>query len=127
MRPVGRGDGYLPGGCGPNKTAQDHGVRQLQKLNMVRAACPGRTVLFIDHAAPSPRKELSNDHMLLREFARETGCVLSDVGAGVCHQIIAEEYARPGDVIIGADSHTVTAGALGALPPGWALPMWPWG
>lgn len=93
-------------------------VRQLQKLDMVRAACPQRTVLFIDHAAPSPRKELSNDHMLLREFARETGCVLSDVGAGVCHQIIAEEYARPGDVIIGADSHTVTAGALGAFATG---------
>ncbi|MGI6036779.1 MAG: 3-isopropylmalate dehydratase large subunit [Limnochordia bacterium] len=93
-------------------------VRQLQKLNMVRAANPERTVLFIDHAAPSPRKELSNDHMLLREFARETGSQLSDVGAGVCHQIIAEEYAGPGDIVIGADSHTVTAGALAAFATG---------
>src|SRR3989304_2723777 len=43
-------------------------VRQLEKMGLVRAANPERTVLFIDHAAPSPRKELSNDHMFLRKF-----------------------------------------------------------
>ncbi|NLV92024.1 MAG: 3-isopropylmalate dehydratase large subunit [Firmicutes bacterium] len=93
-------------------------VRQLEKMGLVQAACPERTILFIDHAAPSPRRELSNDHILLREFAAKTGAVLSDVGAGVCHQIVAEEYARPGDVIIGADSHTCMAGALGAFATG---------
>lgn len=93
-------------------------VRQLEKMGLVQAANPERTVLFIDHAAPSPRKELSNDHKLLREFAAKTGAVLSDVGKGVCHQITAEQYARPGDVIIGADSHTCTAGALGAFATG---------
>jgi len=93
-------------------------AKQLQKIKMEKAANPERTVLFIDHAAPSPRKELSNDHMLLRQFAEKTGCRLSDVGKGVCHQIIAEEYARPGDIVIGADSHTCTAGALGAFATG---------
>lgn len=93
-------------------------VKQLEKMGLVQAANPKRTVLFIDHAAPSPRKELSNDHKLLREFAAKTGAVLSDVGKGVCHQLVAEEYARPGDVIIGADSHTCMAGALGAFATG---------
>lgn len=93
-------------------------VKQLEKMGLVQAANPKRTVMFIDHAAPSPRKELSNDHILLREFAAKTGAVLSDVGNGVCHQLVAEEYARPGDVIIGADSHTCMAGALGAFATG---------
>ncbi len=77
-----------------------------------------RTALFLDHAAPSPGHQLSTDHILLRRFARRTGCLLSDVGQGVCHQIVAESLARPGDVIVGADSHTVTAGALGAFATG---------
>jgi 3-isopropylmalate/(R)-2-methylmalate dehydratase large subunit len=93
-------------------------VRQLEKINLVKAANPDKTILFIDHASPSPRKELSNDHMLLRAFAEKTGARLSDVGEGVCHQIVAEEYAKPGDVVIGADSHTCTAGALGAFATG---------
>jgi 3-isopropylmalate/(R)-2-methylmalate dehydratase large subunit len=77
-----------------------------------------RAVLFLDHAAPSPNCQLSTDHISLRNFAKKTGCLLSDVGEGICHQIVAESLARPGDVIIGADSHTVTAGGLGAFATG---------
>jgi 3-isopropylmalate/(R)-2-methylmalate dehydratase large subunit len=93
-------------------------VRQFRTSGFSGLANPRRSVLFIDHAAPSPSSALSNDHMLLRGFAEETGGVLSDVGEGVCHQVVAEDYARPGDVIVGADSHTVTAGALGAFATG---------
>jgi 3-isopropylmalate/(R)-2-methylmalate dehydratase large subunit len=93
-------------------------VRQLESLGMVRAAHPERTVLFLDHAAPSPRKELSNDHVTLRRFAEKTGAHLSEVGDGVCHQVINEDYVNPGDVLIGADSHTCTGGALGAFATG---------
>jgi 3-isopropylmalate/(R)-2-methylmalate dehydratase large subunit len=56
--------------------------------------------------------------MLLHQFAQETGCLIYDVGDGICHQIVAESLAKPGDVIVGADSHTVTAGALGAFATG---------
>ena len=93
-------------------------VQQLQKLGMEKAAKPERTVLFIDHAAPSPRKELSNAHKILRDFAVKTGAVLSDVNEGVCHQRMVEDYMNPGEVLIGADSHTCTAGALGAFATG---------
>ena len=93
-------------------------VRQLQKINLEKAKNPSRTVLFLDHAAPSPRKELANDHILLRNFAKKTGAILSDVGQGVCHQVICEKYLNPGEILIGADSHTCTGGALGAFATG---------
>jgi 3-isopropylmalate/(R)-2-methylmalate dehydratase large subunit len=93
-------------------------IRQLQKIDLEKAANPKSTVLFIDHAAPSPRSELSNDHITIRKFAEKTGACLSDVGEGVCHQIIAESYLKPGDILIGADSHTCTGGALCAFSTG---------
>jgi 3-isopropylmalate/(R)-2-methylmalate dehydratase large subunit len=77
-----------------------------------------RAAVFLDHAAPSPNQELSNDHIILRSFARDTGCLIYDVGDGVCHQIVAESLARPGELVVGADSHTVTAGGLGAFACG---------
>jgi len=93
-------------------------VRQFQASGFKQLADPKRAVLFIDHAVPSPNSNLSEDHALLREFAGQAGGTISDVGSGVCHQIVAEAWARPGDVIVGADSHTVTAGGLGAFATG---------
>ncbi len=93
-------------------------VRQFLESGIKKVANPQRTILFIDHAAPSPSSALSNDHMFLRKFAAESGVVLSEAGEGVCHQIVAESYAKPGDVIVGADSHTVMAGGLGAFATG---------
>lgn len=93
-------------------------LRQLAEGGLKSLASPQRTVMFLDHAAPVPSKELANDHMTLRRFAAESGAVLSEVGEGVCHQLVAESYAAPGEVIVGADSHTVTAGALGAFATG---------
>jgi 3-isopropylmalate/(R)-2-methylmalate dehydratase large subunit len=93
-------------------------VRQFQASGFERLSGSLKAALFLDHAAPSPNRELADDHNLLREFARETGCLLSDVGEGICHQIVAESLAKPGDLIIGADSHTVTAGGLGAFACG---------
>jgi 3-isopropylmalate/(R)-2-methylmalate dehydratase large subunit len=93
-------------------------VRQFRAAGFGGLAASLRTAAFLDHAVPSPNRELSNDHLLLRQFARETGCTLYDVGEGVCHQVIAESLARPGDLIVGSDSHTVTAGGLGAFACG---------
>ena len=93
-------------------------VQEFKKLGKDKLNNPQRTILFIDHAAPSPRKELSNTHTVLREFAKEYGAVLSDVGAGVCHQRLIETFVNPGEILVGADSHTCTSGALGAFATG---------
>lgn len=93
-------------------------VQEFKKLGIKKLKNPERSILFIDHASPSPRKELSNTHLVLREFAKEYGAVLSDVGAGVCHQRLVETFVNPGEVLVGADSHTCTSGALGAFATG---------
>lgn len=93
-------------------------VQEFKKLGLPKLKNPGRTILFIDHASPSPRKELSNTHTVLREFSKEYGAVLSDVGAGVCHQRLVETFVNPGEILVGADSHTCTSGALGAFATG---------
>ena len=93
-------------------------VQEFKKLGLTKLKNPERSILFIDHAAPSPRKELSNTHMVLRDFAKEYGAVLSDVGAGVCHQRLIEAFVNPGEVLVGADSHTCTSGALSAFATG---------
>lgn len=93
-------------------------VSEFEKLNKDKLYNPERTILFIDHAAPSPRKELSNSHMVLRNFAKKYGAVLSECGEGVCHQRLIETFINPGEVLLGADSHTCTSGALGAFATG---------
>lgn len=93
-------------------------VSEFEKLNKTKLFNPERTILFIDHAAPSPRKELSNSHIVLRNFAKKYGAVLSESGEGVCHQRLIESFINPGEVLLGADSHTCTSGALGAFATG---------
>ena len=93
-------------------------VQEFKKLGKEKPANPERTILFIDHASPSPRKELSNSQCVLREFSEQTGAVISDVGCGVCHQRLVEDFVNPGEILVGADSHTCTSGALGAFATG---------
>lgn len=93
-------------------------VRQLELLGIKKVVTPSGIAIFLDHAAPCPRKELANDHITLRNFAKKTGCYLFEVGEGVCHQLMSELFTSPGDVLVGADSHTCTGGALGAFATG---------
>jgi len=93
-------------------------VQVLEKMDMEKVVNPEKTILFLDHASPSPRKELANAHIILRKFAEKTGAFLSEIGEGVCHQRLVETFVNPGEIVIGADSHTCTSGALGAFATG---------
>jgi 3-isopropylmalate/(R)-2-methylmalate dehydratase large subunit len=103
---------YTQDGTGPLA------VRKIQEMGFKDVYHPKKTIFFLDHAAPSPRFELSNDHVFLRDFAEKSGSQVSDVGYGISHQVVAENEIKPGEVVIGADSHTCTGGALGAFATG---------
>jgi len=71
--------------------------------------------MFIDHSSPSPNIGVSRVHSRMRSFSLKNKNLLFDVGCGISHQLVIERgFAYPGALILGADSHTSTAGALGA-------------
>lgn len=78
-----------------------------------------KLAFFIDHNAPSPNKEVSSLHSLMRDFAKKQGIRLYDAGEGVCHQLVVEQgWVAAGDLVVGADSHTCTYGALNLFSTG---------
>ncbi|MFW6117168.1 MAG: homoaconitate hydratase family protein, partial [Thermoproteota archaeon] len=93
-------------------------IEKLSEMGVDEVFDPSRTVLVIDHTAPSPSDRVSNIHNMMRDFASKTGVQLKDVGCGVCHQLLIEEFVEPWTITIGADSHTCTHGALGSFATG---------
>ncbi len=78
-----------------------------------------KVCLVIDHNSPSPNLKISNIHQKMRRFTKKKGIKIFDIGEGVCHQVIPESgFIKPGFLIVGADSHTCTYGALNALATG---------
>ena len=68
-------------------------IRQFKESGYNSLANPQKTVIFIDHSVPSPNRQISNDHQFLRNFARETNCLIFEGGNGICHQLVAELFA----------------------------------
>ncbi|MCX5975359.1 MAG: 3-isopropylmalate dehydratase large subunit [Coprothermobacterota bacterium] len=77
---------------------------------------PDRVLILFDHAFPAPSVDAASLQARIRHFAKEQGIPI--LREGVCHQILAERFVNPGDLVLGADSHTPTSGALGALAIG---------
>ncbi len=95
-------------------------IRQLEALSFSPERIRGVEIthFFVDHAAPSPRKELSNDQRFIKNFAEKIGADFNPPGEGIIHQLMVERHVNPGDLVVGADSHTCTYGALGAFSTG---------
>ncbi|MBN2014408.1 MAG: 3-isopropylmalate dehydratase large subunit [Candidatus Altiarchaeota archaeon] len=94
-------------------------IRAFKEMGSKRVSNPERIAFVIDHSAPSPLRDVSNLHKMMRDFANNQGITVYDVGCGVCHQLMPEHgHVVPGDLVVGADSHTCTYGALGAFSTG---------
>lgn len=80
---------------------------------------PEDVVMVIDHSAPPPTAGAANLHNQLRSFADDHGIKLYDSGEGICHQLVPEGgHVVPGDLVVGADSHTTTYGAINVFSTG---------
>lgn len=94
-------------------------IQAFEEMGGVRLWDPERFHLVIDHAAPAPNERIAELHGLMRRFATQQGCHLYEAGEGICHQLMIERRrVAPGELFVGADSHTCTYGAVGAFATG---------
>jgi len=92
----------------------------LEEAGVDRLWDPSRVVVALDHWAPAPTVEAATIHQRVRESVRRYGIHhLYEVGEGICHQVLAEHgHLRPGELLVGTDSHTTTSGAFGVFATG---------
>ena len=95
-------------------------IREFQKLGVKRVFDPEKVVMVPDHFTPNKDIASAEQAKLMREFARKQGIIYFEVGEmGIEHVLLPEQgLVLPGEVVIGADSHTCTYGALGAFATG---------
>ncbi len=94
-------------------------IKAFENMNGSKVFDQSKVAFVIDHSAPSPLEGVSALHKLMREFSSAKGFKMFDIGEGVCHQLIPETgKVGPGSLVIGADSHTCTYGALNAFSTG---------
>ena len=80
---------------------------------------PARVFFSLDHYAPPDTAETKAFHDRIHRFAAATGATVFDVGDGISHQILLDlGIVRPGQIVVGADSHTVTCGAINCFAIG---------
>jgi len=90
-------------------------MERLEEMGVDELYDPDRIVCPLDHVAPSHTVDDANAKTRIREFVDEMGIEnFYEVGNGIAHQILYEEgHYKPGDLLVGTDSHTTTAGAFG--------------
>jgi len=84
-------------------------------VDRVKTDC---SVAYIDHNMLQTGFENADDHAFIQSVAQKYGIIFSKPGAGICHQVHLERFAKPGTILLGSDSHTPTAGGLGAIAIG---------
>ncbi len=95
-------------------------IKEFRRLGVDKVFNPEKVVMVPDHFCPNKDIKSAEQAKLIRQFAREQGLIYFEVGRmGIEHVLLPEQgLVLPGQVIIGADSHTCTYGALGAFSTG---------
>ena len=95
-------------------------VKSFEKIGIKKVWNNKKVVVVLDHQIPAESIKAAELHKTMRKFAKNQNLKIYDVGkGGICHQVLPEKgHVLPGTVILGADSHTCTYGALGAFATG---------
>lgn len=90
---------------------------QLEAMEIDRVKTK-KSVAFVDHNMLQQGFENADDHKFIQTVASKHGVYFSKPGNGICHQVFLERFSKPGETLIGSDSHTPTAGGVGMLAMG---------
>lgn len=90
---------------------------QLEAMEVGHVAVD-KAVAYIDHNMLQTGFENMDDHEFIRSVAKKHGITFSKPGNGVCHQLQLENFSKPGETLVGSDSHTPTCGAMGMIAIG---------
>jgi 3-isopropylmalate/(R)-2-methylmalate dehydratase large subunit len=94
-------------------------INYFEKMGGTRVRHPERIFFALDHYSPPTSAATSRFHEHVRKFARDNGILAYEVGDGISHQIAVDRvHIRPGMLVVGADSHTVTCGAMNVFATG---------
>src|SRR4051794_2671022 len=92
-------------------------LMQFEQLEVPRVKVD-RAVQYVDHNVIQLDYKNPDDHRMLQALCRKYGIHFSRPGNGICHYVHIERFAKPGGILVGADSHTTTSGALGMIAIG---------
>lgn len=90
---------------------------QLEAMDIENVATEN-SVAYIDHNILQAGFENADDHEFIKSAANKFGITFSKAGGGICHQVNLEQFAKPGNTLLGSDSHTPTGGGIGELAIG---------
>uniref|UniRef100_A0A7C4TAD3 3-isopropylmalate dehydratase large subunit n=1 Tax=candidate division WOR-3 bacterium TaxID=2052148 RepID=A0A7C4TAD3_UNCW3 len=95
-------------------------LKSFLEIGVKKVWDPDKIVILFDHRVPAESEKTAATHKRIREFVKEQGIKhFYDLKEGICHQILPEfGHCRPGEVLVGTDSHTTTHGAFGTFATG---------
>ncbi len=94
-------------------------IDSFRKLGADKVYDKSKFYMIIDHSAPSPNIGVSAIHKKMRDFTKTYDLGMYDIGCGVCHQLVPQNgHVTCGDLVLGADSHTCTYGAINVFSTG---------